>query len=203
MPVSNRFWLFVYSTPNIVGCLLGLVGLLLFFTGVIRSFWPLIVAGLYLAGYFGWPRDEQITLAISNELQTEQIITELQRLTARVQKRVGPEIHAQVVRIASQIIELLPRVDNEPKPRHVLVQTATDYLPNMLENYCNLPPTYARLHTLNDGKTARQLLLEQLTLLEGQLQAVANELHSGNIDALQVYSTFLAEKFGKDRTWEL
>ncbi len=48
-----------------------------------------------------------------------------------------------------------------------------------------------------DGKTARQLLVEQPSLLEQQMQAIANDVHAGNIEALQVYGKFLAEKFGK------
>lgn len=203
MPLANRFWLFLYSTPNIVGCVLGLVGLLLFFSGLIRSYWPFIVAGLYLAGFIGCPRDEHVSLRISKELESEQIIDELRQLIARVGKRVGQEIAVQVDRIAGHIIEMLPRLDNAPNPRHILVQTATDYLPTMLEHYLNLPPTYAKMHTLKGGKTAYRLLLEQLEILEQQMQAIAHDLHAGNIDALQVYATFLAEKFGTDSQWTI
>jgi len=47
MTRKQRILLFLYSTPNIVGSLLGILGLALFFFGVIGRFWLLIVVGLY------------------------------------------------------------------------------------------------------------------------------------------------------------
>lgn len=41
---------FLYSPRNIAGCCLAFAGLVLLFTGVIDTGWPLIVAGLYAVG---------------------------------------------------------------------------------------------------------------------------------------------------------
>ena len=63
---------------------------------------------------------------------------------AKVDKKVLPEISARIRSIAELVTELLPRVNNDPQHRHVPVQTATDYLPSMLEHYLNLPTAFAR-----------------------------------------------------------
>ncbi len=203
MKPINRFWLFIYSTPNIVGSILGIVGLTLFFLGFIKSFWFLIVAGLYLAGYIGWPRSEKLSLKMNADMQTGMIEKELQKLVANISNKVLPETLEKVQSIAALVIDLLPRVSKEPQQRHVLVQTATDYLPNMLEHYLNLPPTFARFHPLKNGMTPRQILIEQLVLIEEQLKAMALNIHKGDTNALLAHSNFLKSKFEKDTTWEL
>lgn len=203
MKAINRFWLYIYSTPNIVGSTLGIIGLFLYFTGLIKSFWFLIVAGLYLVGYIGCPRSTKLKLTMDQDVQSNMIEKELDKLISSIQKRVLPEVLAKVKSIADQVTALLPRVTNDPQNRHVLVQTATDYLPSMLEHYLNLPPTFARFHPLKNGLTPRQILLDQLTLLEEKLEEMAVDIHSGDTNALLAHSSFLKKKFEKDRTWEL
>ena len=44
--LKRSLLLFLYSTPNIVGCLLGVFGLLSFFAGIIKAYWLFIVLGL-------------------------------------------------------------------------------------------------------------------------------------------------------------
>ena len=46
----QRLLRYLYSNKNLVGSAGGLVGLGLFFTGVVGELWPLVVAGLYGAG---------------------------------------------------------------------------------------------------------------------------------------------------------
>ncbi len=199
----KKFWLFIYSTPNISGTILGLTGLALFFTGFIKSYWLFIVLGLYGIGYIGCPRNQQVSLHIRDHLESERIEEEMELLIRKIRKRVMPEILDKVINITGMVTDLLPRVQNDPGNRHVLVQTAISYLPSMLEHYLNLPPTYARFHSLRNGKTARQILTEQLILLENQLQKIAEDLHRGDADALMAHSTFLKDKFQTDATWEL
>ena len=50
--------LYLYSRKNIVACLLALVGLGLFFTGLIGAVWPAVVIGLYLIGALVTPNGQ-------------------------------------------------------------------------------------------------------------------------------------------------
>jgi hypothetical protein len=75
-------------------------------------------------------------------------------------------------------------------------QTALDYLPTTLSTYLGLPPAYRRFHAVRDGKTAHDLLLEQLRLLDGKMKEIVANMHSNDAQALLANGRFLEEKFG-------
>jgi hypothetical protein len=126
MKPINRLFVFLYSTPNIIGAVLGLIGLLLFFSGIIKRYWFLIVVGLYLIGFVATPRSKQVKLRMAESIQRDRILTELQQLTERVRGKVLPEVLEKVEAICALINELLPRVEGNVQQRHVVLQTATD-----------------------------------------------------------------------------
>jgi hypothetical protein len=78
----------------------------------------------------------------------------------------------------------------------VVGRTATDYLPSALQAYLSLPRAYAALHKMQNGKTADQVLDEQLTLIGGKMDEVADAVHKKDTDALLANGRFLEEKFG-------
>ncbi len=78
----------------------------------------------------------------------------------------------------------------------VVGRTATDYLPSALQVYLNLPRAYATLHKMPNGKTADQVLDDQLTLLASKMDEVADAVHKKDSDALLANGRFLQEKFG-------
>src|ERR1700682_4213631 len=53
---------YLYSTKNIVGSLLALLGLVLFFVGLVGALWPVVVIGLYLIGVLVTPGTANIDL---------------------------------------------------------------------------------------------------------------------------------------------
>lgn len=62
--MKRRLLLFLYSTPHIVGSVLGLLGLGLFFAGIIKSYWYFIVAGLYVIGVLATPKSPTYELRL-------------------------------------------------------------------------------------------------------------------------------------------
>lgn len=62
----------------------------------------------------------------------------------------------------------------------------------------NLPSAYANLHPVKNGKTARQLLSEQLDLLDHSMQQIVEDIHRNDTQKLVVHGRFLEEKFRKD-----
>ena len=66
-----------------------------------------------------------------------------------------------------------------------------------MQVYLNLPRGYAPLHPVQDGKTPRQVLLEQLTLLESKMNEVADDVHQYDADRLLANGRFLEERFGR------
>lgn len=196
--------LFLYGTPNIIGCLLGLVGLGLYFAGFIHNYWLLIVAGLYLGGWLATPRRAHQELALSHELDHAALEASLNELIASIRRRVAADILAKVEAIAATILEVLPRLgefDGGSHNTHVIRQTVLDYLPIALQNYLALPSAFARLHPLRDGKTAHQILLEQLELLDSKMREIAADIHHRDSEQLLVHGRFLEDKFHDGGAW--
>jgi hypothetical protein len=73
-------------------------------------------------------------------------------------------------------------------------QTVNDYLPAVLQNYARLPPAFARIHPVRDGKTAQQLVDEQLGLIEKELNTILSDLSQNDAQALIVHGEFLKKK---------
>lgn len=205
MRVDRRLLLFLYGMPNIVGCLLGLLGLGLFFAGVIHHYWLPMVVGLYVAGWLITPRPVQRELRLSHQLDREALRASLDHLIASIRQRVPADILVRTERIAATILEVLPQLGEVDvggsHDTHVIRQTVLDYLPTALQNYLALPMAFARWHPLKDGKTAHQLLLEQLDLLEGKMSEIATDLHQRNSRQLLIHGRFLEDKFGPGQPW--
>ncbi|TME88511.1 MAG: hypothetical protein E6I43_02085 [Chloroflexi bacterium] len=114
--------------------------------------------------------------------------------------KVPPEVMAKVLKIRQIILGILPRSGNLPpgSPQlFVIERTATDYLPTSLQAYLNLPRAYATQHPVQDGKTAKEVLLDQLTLLETKMNEVADDVHRNDSDRLLAHGRFLEERFGR------
>jgi hypothetical protein len=196
--------LFLYSTPNIVGSILGILGLVLLFLGVIGKFWFLIVLGLYAIGVLAAPKSPTYDLRLRNQLTADEIREELEDLVKSIRRNVSKDILAKVESIKDSILEILPNivdVSSSDYNIYTIRQTALDYLPETLENYLNLPPAFRNLHPVKDGKTAKQLLVEQLDLLDQQMKEIAQDFYRNDTQRLTAHGRFLEEKFRKTDLW--
>jgi len=196
----RKILLFLYSTPNIVACLLGLLGLALFFFGLIRAYWFLIVIGMYGLGLVATPRNKKIDLDIAQELSVDDIKRALEELVKKVRGILNDAVYQKVENIKNIISDILPRTKdlrNSQYDLHVVEQTATEYLPETLQNYLNLPAAFARYHSGKSGKTPREILLEQLVIMEEEMQKILINIHENDTQALLARSRFLKQKFGK------
>src|SRR5215471_13331152 len=169
---SQRLTLFFYSANNIAGCVLALGGLALFFTGVIQSYWLAIVAGLYGVGYLGWPRNELAKTAQHADLSSELVAEQVRKLVDSVAKGL-------------------------PKDAFTVVETVRRYLPDTLAAYLRLPKLYAQTQFLGDGRTASQVLVDQLKVLDTSLKDVAKSAFAGDAEALITNGQFLETKFAE------
>ncbi|CAL1240473.1 hypothetical protein [Candidatus Methylocalor cossyra] len=201
----DRLFLFLYGRRNLVGTSLALLGLLLFFTGIIRHYWLFIVAGLYALGFLLTPAERRESLTPQG-LDVDRIEDALDHLVRAIRQRVPAEVLAKVEGIREAIIALLPELQRQDWEQghqiHIIRETALSYLPDMLGSYLRLPAAFAQRHPIKDGKTARQLLNEQLDLLDGEIKRIAVDLHRRDLGALVAHGRFLREKFGRSE-WDL
>jgi hypothetical protein len=196
--MSEGVMRYLYGRKNIVGSALALVGLVLFFTGIPGSaLWPVDVLGLYLVGVLITPGNRKIDL--STGFDPNDVKLALDNQVRLITGKVPPEVMAKVLKIRQIIFGILPRAGNLPpgSPELFVVErTASDYLPTSLEAYLRLPRAYATLHAVH-GKTPKEILLDQLTLLETKMTEVADDLHRNDSDRLLANGRFLQERFGR------
>ena len=190
---------YLYSGKNIIGSTLALFGLLLFFTGVITSFfWPFVVAAMYGIGALLAPGPTKLGLS-GTSFDPDSIRRSLQRQLDGARGKLPPAQQDQLQHISDTIMGILPDYADFPPGSpdlFVVGRTATDYLPSALQAYLNLPRAYATLHKMPNGKTADEVLGDQLTLLASKMDEVADAVHEKDSDALLANGRFLEEKFG-------
>ena len=103
------FWLYLYSTRNIVACLLALLAPLLLFVGAIHDYWLAITVGLYALGYAIVPASS-VSIDIPNEtLSFEALLTTVEQLLQQKNSHLPPEAVQHLQRICQSIQEVLPR----------------------------------------------------------------------------------------------
>ena len=190
---------YLYSGKNIVGSALALLGLGLFFSGAISvAFWPFVVAAMYGVGALLAPGPPKMALE-GTSFDPDSIRRSLQHQLSTAAGKLPPAQMTRLQGIADTIIGILPHYANFPPGSpdlFVVGRTATDYLPAALQAYMNLPRAYATLHKMSNGKTASQVLDDQLSLLAAKMDEVADAVHKKDSDALLANGRFLEEKFG-------
>jgi hypothetical protein len=107
------------------------------------------------------------------------------------------DVHARVTGIRDEILRLLPHAAGV-RERFVLRRTATDYLPTTLQAYLALPPAAASTVALREGKTALQLLREQLELLAAGVREVGDAVDARSSERFLVHGRFLELMFPQD-----
>jgi hypothetical protein len=196
----QRLLRYAFSNKNLAGCAAGLVGLGLYFTGVVGDLWPLVVAGLYGVGALATPPTRAIDLhGLSSGLDPDSLSRAMAEQVRLVEGKVPDDVLAAVLRIHAAVREVLARGDVLPSgspDAFVVERTVRDYLPTALEAYLRLPRGYANRVAVDGRRTARQVLGDQLELLESKLGEVLEAIARGDADRLLAHGRFLAERFG-------
>jgi hypothetical protein len=201
LPAAIRVLLYLYSTRNIVACCAALVGPALLFLGVINQGWLLITAGLYAAGYFATPAPHVINAGLAQSLSFEDLVERLDRIVHDAKSQLQPAMIEHLESIRRSITEVLPKlahVRGFDDDLYTVRETVLRYLPETLANFVALPPAFRATRVLKAGKTARDLLTEQLIILDDQLQEVVANVARGDAEALLANGKFLEAKF-RDR----
>lgn len=200
-PLKTRLLLFMYSNGNIAGCALALLGPALLFAGVIGPGWGFITAGLYAAGWAaGWAgrRAPEIERRIEDSLSVEQTLEHLDKLVSQVHPLLTADMQQQLASVRTSVAEVLPRLvgaRSHDADLFTVRETVLRYLPETLANYVALPPVFRNSHALKDGKTARQLLAEQLDLLASKMREIVANVAGADAQALLANGKFLEMKF--------
>jgi hypothetical protein len=124
----------------------------------------------------------------------------LNTLLLEARHRLPQDLLDKVCVVASAIGEILPAYRASglnPEDRFVVERTATDYLPAAVKSYLKLPAAYRSIPLPEaDGKTANQVVSEQLDLLIQRMRQVTDVAYRKDLEALLVHGRFLQSKFG-------
>jgi hypothetical protein len=164
---------------------------------VIGPVWPAVVIGLYLVGALATPNDRQWSLI--DDATPSDLAGALSHQVSAIRGKVPDDVYQKVVSIQQTILAILPKIDRlgpGSQDSFVVQKTVTDYLPSTLQAYLNLPRAYATVHRFSDGRTAAQVLIDQLTLLDKKLDEVADAVNKNDADALLANGRFLEDRFG-------
>lgn len=189
--------LYLYGRKNVVGCLLALGGLGLFFTGVVDDLWPVVVGGLYALGALVVPGPKPLDMRAG--FDPNDVRKSLGRQLRAIENRVPDDVFAKVQQVQSDILEILPKTGRlAPNSTELFVveRTANDYLPSALESYTQLPRAFATRHRTHDGRTPHRALLDQLDLLHDKLSDIADAVNRQDVDRLMANGRFLDDRFG-------
>jgi hypothetical protein len=198
MSMSGRLARFFYGTPNLVGMGFALLGLGLLFFGLIKSLWWLIVAGLYGVGYLGTPQRPEEVRQLDEQLEMQSLLQAFTELCHRVRPHLSPPVLAQLEAFqqnAAAIVQAIDRLEQGSDTRHAVRQTLAHYLPELIHDYLQLPPAFARLHPVREGKTPRQILLQQLELVNGEFARILSDIHNEQVGKLEAHGKFLRQRF--------
>jgi hypothetical protein len=197
----HRFWVWLYSNGNLLGSVLALLGLGLYFTGMIGDWWWLIVPGLYLAGLLIAPQPprpspmSQVQMDLNDALDT---------LQERARKGLTAERAETFDRLIDSLRDTLPLLETQAagdRTAYTLRQTILDYLPETLDNYLRLPVAYRRMHKLADGRTPRQVFVAQLDTLNNEVQSSLAALAENDTQQLLANERFLADRFSRPESF--
>jgi len=196
--LPTRVLFFLYGDRNLAGSILALGGLGLFFSGVFDDWWFPIVAGLYLVGFLAVPANRTLELQAHQEATQASLTGSVDTLLQEACNVLPREAIERLQNIQQTVTVLAPKLFDGGMAIDAaasLINAVTRDLPETVRNYGRLPAAFANLHAIENGKTCKQLLLEQLELLDVQLQKIAESVFLDDAEALVVNGKFLQEKF--------
>lgn len=201
---QQRLLLFIYGQPNLAGCALGLLGVGLHLAGLIDRGWMPIVAGLYGIGWLAaWLLFADTEVQAVQGLEIGNLMAWVQRLRAQVESKIPHDSLRKIDSIIATLSHLLPKLEEinarggwDARELFLVQRIVTEYLPNTLNAYLRLPSAYSAMHrVVGRDKTPRELLLDQMTLLDQQLQQSLENALAEDVDAMLVNERFLIERF--------
>jgi hypothetical protein len=184
---------FLFSNKNIIGCLLASTIIILGFIGMIKSFWLPIAVMSYIFGVIATPEAKEIKfIHLKNENLNDYLgfINKLHKtveLSEKLPIDAKNNIH-NIIKTAIELINFLQKGDQNLSLSEDLINLTSifdSYLPKIINQYERLPSKYANEIKASNGKTARQMLIEQLSILQKKVEEIAYGMYENDVTALR------------------
>lgn len=190
---------FLESKKNLTGCVFGLAGLGLTFTGLAGTYWPVVVAGLYGAGALIAPPERPATpdFAPPSE-QLEELRRDFSALTDYLTEvSLPPSAAARLTELTELITSLLDpgwvadALLDDPEGVHHLSRTIRRDIPESVDAYVRTR-WWSRLQPSADPPEHH--LERQLTALHDETRALASGIHEAEARRQESITHYLEER---------
>lgn len=192
---------FLAQKANIAGSLLASTTLV---AGVLLDVQTALVLGLgvvgYLAGFFlaGEPKQSLSLVAASSEVELRTIQMNIAKLRLDMEqhsKSIPDEIIEASENIFRTLEDIIPRwteMNSFGEQKYTINSVITEYFPEIITSYMNLPKSYYRNGTKNK---AAEAIMEQLGILQKVLDEIRDSVFEGVEKNIHLQSQFLKDKF--------
>lgn len=194
---------FIFSNKNIVGLVCASIVVVLGFLGVVKHGWLAVALIAYVFGYLVGPKEKEVVFYHIKGESMADYVGFLHKFLRNSLDNTKLPIEAKEVlqSITKNAVELLTflqtkeTVDDTSEEMINLKSIFDTYLPKLINQFSRLPSDYANNIKTSSGKTAKNMLLEQLNLLEQKIQEISYGIYEDDVTALKVNGRFLKEKF--------
>ncbi|MDG4597243.1 MAG: hypothetical protein P9F75_16395 [Candidatus Contendobacter sp.] len=209
---------FLSSPANLMGLGLASLALLARLSGIIDAFWLLIVAGSYGLGWqigrLAFPHDwnglgagepwvSPVARTTAEREDIEESLNQIMRtVTENRGGRFDSALQRSVTELCARIRNLIEQMEASAgfisaRDAHSVKRIALDYLPGLIEGFMAIPRDFAAKKTLADGKTACELLHENLAVLQRKATEMSDDLAAQDARSFLNHAAFLRNKFGQ------
>lgn len=152
------------------------------------------------------PQIQALAESLEQSYQTQELIEELDTWLGTIRNKLPDDILTRVESISQTIKTILPQIEDINSSDYniyMIRQIAQSYLPETIGNYLKLPATLATTKKLRDDKTAHELLIGQLDLLDNEMTDLLESFHHNDTQQLLAHGRFLRDKFGESDLLDL
>lgn len=200
---------FFYSNKNITGAAFASIAMLLFLFGVIDAFTLPIVVGFYVFGVIVGPKEKTTVFYHVSGENLDDYAGFLGRLAKNSEKHIPHDAQKILVNIVMNGMELISFIQKDPKVITFnedfmnVKKIFDDYLPRLINQYIKLPRRYAEGVKTRSGKTSKEMLIEQLVIIDKEVEKISYAIYENDVQALKIHGRVLQEKFGHKDLFEL
>lgn len=197
---------FLFSNKNMIGIGCAMLTVVLALVGVLKSYWLVVMVLSYIFGYLVAPQEQEIKFYHIKGESIKDYLGFITKLTSKVEEseKIPNEAKAVMKDLATNAIELLTFMQNEDSVDEFSEEVTSfknifdSYLPKLINQYEKLPVKYAHSVKTSQGKTAKQMLIEQLELMNQKITEISYGMYEHDVTALKVNGRFLKEKFAQN-----
>lgn len=193
---------FLAQKSSIAGCVFATAAMAV--SGVALNVDAPLTVGLgiggWLAGFLIFSDSKQtISIdAVNSEVELKTIQTNINKLRLDIDqhsKKIPDEIMSASENIFTTLEEIIPRweeLNSFSDQKYVINSIITEYFPESITNYMNLPKSYYRNGAKNQ---AADEIMEQLGIMLKALEKIRDSLYAGVEKDIKTQSRFLKERF--------